>query len=176
MKKVAFLRMPSSKEIPGYISLGSNMGDPQANIEQALQAVRRMLCVDAVSPVYWTEPQDLRNQDWFANCVARIMVCSETDPEDLLASLSGVEKDLGRVRNRPSGPRIMDIDILLLGDLEWHSETLHIPHPRMCQRAFVLVPLMHLAPDLRIQGLRASQWLSRLAYSVAGDRIWQAQP
>lgn len=160
----------------GYVSLGSNMGDPLANISQALEALGKAggLEVDAVSPIFRTEPQGLRDQAWFANCVARLRVDVGRSPEDLLTAIADVEAGLGRVRSTRWGPRTIDIDILLLGDMEWNSARLQIPHPRMCDRAFVLVPLMHLAPEIRIRGLCPSQWLSRLRYSIEGDRIRQA--
>ena len=73
------------------------------------------------------------------------------------------------------GPRTIDLDILLLGDIRWSSDTLEIPHPRMCGRAFVLVPLMHLAPDILISGRTPADWLSGLVYSVNGDAIRQEE-
>lgn len=167
--------MSQHNAVYGYVSLGSNMGDPLANIHLALKILddAQGLEVDAVSPVFWTEPQGMRNQDWFANCVARLRVDDRFSPEDLLDAVAGVETWMGRVRSTHWGPRIIDIDILLFGDLEWNAPRLQIPHPRMCDRAFVLVPLMHLAPNILIRGLCPSQWLSRLRYSVEGDRILQ---
>lgn len=151
------------------------MGDPLANVHLALKILDEAqgLGVDAVSPVFWTEPQGMRNQDWFANCVARLRVDDRFSPEDLLDAVAGVETGMGRVRTTHWGPRIIDIDILLLGDLEWSAPRLQIPHPRMFDRAFVLVPLMQLAPNILIRGLCPSQWLSRLRYSVEENRILQ---
>ena len=167
--------MSQHNAVHAYVSLGSNMGDPLANVRFALKILEEAerLEVDAVSPVFWTEPQGMRDQDWFANCVARIRVDAGLSPEDLLDAVAGVETGMGRVRSTHWGPRIIDIDILLFGDMEWNAPRLQIPHPRMCDRAFVLVPLMHLAPNILIQGLCPSQWLSRLRYSVEGDRILQ---
>lgn len=167
--------MSQHNAVHAYVSLGSNMGDPLANVRFALKLLdeAKRLEVDAVSPVYWTEPQGMREQDWFANCVARIRVDARLSPENLLDAVAGVETGMGRVRTTHWGPRIIDIDILLLGDLEWNAPRLQIPHPRMCDRAFVLVPLMHLAPKILIRGLCPSQWLSKLRYSVEGDRILQ---
>ncbi len=167
--------MSQHNAVHAYVSLGSNMGDPLANVRFALKLMQEAerLEVDAVSPVFWTEPQGMRDQDWFANCVARIRVDAGLSPEDLLDAVSGVETGMGRVRTTHWGPRIIDIDILLFGDLEWNAPRLQIPHPRMCDRAFVLVPLMHLTPNILIRGLCPSQWLSRLRYSVEGDRITQ---
>jgi 2-amino-4-hydroxy-6-hydroxymethyldihydropteridine diphosphokinase len=89
--------------------------------------------------------------------------------------LYGIETAMGRVRHLRFGPRVIDIDILLLGDMQCQSKTLHIPHPRMVERAFVLVPLMHMAPDILILGRTPAQWLARLKYSVEGDLIRQPQ-
>jgi len=167
--------MPHHTVTCGYLGLGSNMGDGPANLRLALDMLDALdgLTVDAVSPVFRTEPQGLTDQDWFANCAARITLDARWSPEGLLDATSGIEVAMGRVRTVTWGPRVIDIDILLLDDAEWRSDRLQIPHPRMCERAFVLVPLMHLAPDIRIRGLRPSQWLARLEYSVEGDLIRQ---
>jgi len=166
--------MPHHVQI-GYLSLGSNMGDPVANLKLALERLGKIsgIDVDAVSPVFRTEPQGLRDQAWFANCVARVLVDRGISPESLLDATSAVEEGMGRVRTLRWGPRVIDIDILLLDDTQWSSDRLQIPHPHMCDRAFVLVPLMHLAPDTLIGGLRPSQWLSRIPHTVEGDRILQ---
>jgi 2-amino-4-hydroxy-6-hydroxymethyldihydropteridine diphosphokinase len=160
----------------GYIGLGSNMGDRESCIRQALDMLDRTqgVRVDAVSPVFQTEPQGLREQPWFSNCVARIQ--TNLAPEALLSVLADMERKLGRRRREKWGPRTIDLDILLLDDLMWNSKTLQIPHPRMCERAFVLVPLMSLAPDLVIRGRTPAEWLSQLDYSIHGDIIRQEQP
>lgn len=158
----------------GYLGLGSNMGDPLLNLKMALLLLdQHGVRVDGVSPVFRTEPQGLADQNWFANCVVRIQVSSELHPEELLARTMAVEAGLGRERTVRWGPRTMDIDILLLGDRQWESQHLCIPHPRMCERAFVLVPLACLDPDVPILGRRSAHWLSRLTYRVDGDRIYQ---
>jgi 2-amino-4-hydroxy-6-hydroxymethyldihydropteridine diphosphokinase len=163
--------------IRGFIGLGSNLGDPQGNIARALKAVDEVpgLTLVAVSSMFRTEPQGLRDQAWFINCVARVDVAPTWTPHELLAVLSGIETVMGRVRHVRFGPRVIDMDILLLGDVQCEDNTLHIPHPRMVERAFVLVPLMQLAPDILIQGQTPAQWLSRLTYSVQGDLIRQPQ-
>jgi 2-amino-4-hydroxy-6-hydroxymethyldihydropteridine diphosphokinase len=168
--------MPKPSASQAYLSLGSNIGDPVANVKQAIKALDNSpgLEVDAVSPIFRTQPQGMRDQDWFANCVVRLNVLASYSPEELLGVLAGIETQMGRVRAKRWGPRVIDIDILLYGDMQWDSPTLEIPHPRMTERAFVLVPLMHLAPDIRIRDLYPSQWLSRLPYRLEGDRILQA--
>jgi 2-amino-4-hydroxy-6-hydroxymethyldihydropteridine diphosphokinase len=126
-----------------YLSLGSNIGDREANLRAAIER----LPVLRVSPVYETEPVDYTDQPWFLNQVAEI----ETDlpPRDLLKLTSRIEHDLGRVRAVPKGPRTIDIDILLYGDLGLKTPDLQIPHPRMADRRFVLAPLADLAPDIQ---------------------------
>ncbi len=168
--------MPKPSDVHAYLSLGSNMGDPVANVRQALKIMDSAtgLSVEAVSPVFRTEPQGVRDQEWFANCVARLRVDAAISPEALLDILAGIEAGMGRERKERWGPRIIDIDILLYADEQWDSPRLKIPHPRMLERAFVLVPLMHLAPDIRIRDLSPSQWLSKLQYRVEEDRISQA--
>ncbi len=167
--------MPKARDVDAYLSLGSNMGDPVANVRQALKIMDAIpgLAVDGVSPIFRTEPQGVRDQEWFANCVARLRVNAAISPEDLLDVLAGIETRMGRVRHERWGPRIIDIDILLYADTQWDSPRLQIPHPRMFERAFVLVPLMHLAPEIRIRDLCPSQWLSRIRYHVEEDRILQ---
>ncbi len=168
--------MPHHTVTRGYLGLGSNMGDGPKNLRLALERLDALegLAVEAVSPFFRTEPQGLADQDWFSNCVARIRLDAPRSPEELLDATACIEAGMGRVRTVVWGPRIIDIDILLLEDVQWCSDRLQIPHPRMCERAFVLVPLMHVASDMFVRGLRLSQWLARLSYSVEGDLIRQS--
>lgn len=136
-----------------WIGLGANLGRPKDTLEDALGALAalpntRLL---AVSPAYWTTPWGLPDQPDFLNAVA----CLQTGhaPVELLKGLLAIESDLGRVRTGPRwGPRQIDLDLLLYDDLVLESAELTLPHPRMHQRAFVLVPLADLAPDLDIPG------------------------
>jgi len=131
-----------------YLSLGSNLGDRAANLRAAIERLAApRLRVLRVSPVYETEPVDFANQRWFLNQVVE----AETTffPMQLLARTGRIERELGRVRTIPKGPRTIDIDILLYGKAVVECPTLEIPHPRMAQRRFVLAPLADLAPDLR---------------------------
>jgi len=131
-----------------YLGLGSNLGDREAMLQQALRALATpRLHVLRVSPIYETEPMDVPGQHWFLNQVAE----AETDlfPMQLLHSTSRVEMQLGRRRLTPKGPRSIDIDILLLGNAVIATPALEIPHPRFRERRFVLAPLADLAPDLR---------------------------
>lgn len=135
-----------------YLSLGSNLGDREAYIDQALEALERQdIRVTARSSMYETEPQDVADQPWFLNLV----VACETRyfPVQLLKILQGIERELGRVRGPGvvrRGPRPIDIDILLFASAMIDTPQLTIPHPRMLDRRFVLEPLLELAPDLKL--------------------------
>ena len=131
-----------------YLSLGSNIGDREANLRAALE---RLPCPGVrllrVSSIYETEPLDYTDQRWFLNLVAE----AETSlfPMQLLAHTAKIERELGRVRTVAKGPRTIDIDILLYGTAVIRTARLEVPHPRMAERRFVLSPLAELAPDLR---------------------------
>jgi 2-amino-4-hydroxy-6-hydroxymethyldihydropteridine diphosphokinase len=131
-----------------YLSLGSNLGDRERNLEQAVDLLAAAgLRVLRRSEIYETEPQDVREQPCFLNMVLQ----AETDslPKQLLARLQKIERQLGRKRIKPRGPRTIDIDILLYGDAVIETDELVVPHPRLQDRRFVLEPLAELAPDLR---------------------------
>jgi 2-amino-4-hydroxy-6-hydroxymethyldihydropteridine diphosphokinase len=131
-----------------YLSLGSNIGDREANLRAAVGRLDGAdLKVARVSPVYETEPVDVTNQRWFLNLVAE----AETTlfPKMLLSRTARIEHELGRVRTVSKGPRTIDIDILLYGNAVVRTASLEIPHPRMGERRFVLAPLADLAPELR---------------------------
>lgn len=131
------------------LSLGSNLGDKRGNIAKALAALdvggARIV---ARSADYRTEPWGPVVQDWFVNACA----LAETDlaPEDLLALCLCIEQELGRVREAKWSPRAIDIDILTYDELEISAPTLTLPHPYAAERAFVLVPLAEVAPELRL--------------------------
>ncbi len=128
-----------------YLSLGSNIGDRAANIARAVAALApRGVRVTRESSLYETEPVDFHEQDWFLNCVVE----AETDlpPAELMDTLLEVERSLGRVRGAPKGPRLIDMDILLFGPSIVRAPGLEIPHPRMAERRFVLVPFNEIAP------------------------------
>ncbi len=136
-----------------YLSLGSNVGDRAAHIARAIETLNAAgVKVLRQSSLYATEPVDLRTQSWFLNCVVE----AETDlmPRQLLRVLQEIERALGRKRLVRSGPRVMDIDLLLYGSSVVHTAELEVPHPRMAERRFVLVPLAELAPALRHPTLR----------------------
>ena len=126
-----------------YLSLGSNIGDREANLRAAIDRLRPA----RVSPIYETEPVDFTEQAWFLNAAAEIQ--TDLMPRQLLALTQRIERELGRVRTVAKGPRTIDIDILLFGSTVMRTKELEIPHPRMTERRFVLQPLADLAPDLR---------------------------
>jgi 2-amino-4-hydroxy-6-hydroxymethyldihydropteridine diphosphokinase len=130
-----------------YLSLGSNVGDREAHLREALAQLPPSIRILRVSPVYETEPVDYTDQGWFLNLVVE----AETNlsPTQLLWRIACIERSLGRIRTVPKGPRTIDIDILLYGDVVVQKVRLQIPHPRMAARRFVLAPLADLAPDLR---------------------------
>lgn len=131
-----------------YLSLGSNLGDRAENIARAMGALGpHGVRTVRQSSIYETEPVDVREQGWFLNCAAE----AETDltPQQLMHALLEIERSLGRRRLIPRGPRLIDIDILLFGSIIVKAPELEIPHPRMTERRFVLVPLAEIAPDLQ---------------------------
>ncbi len=131
-----------------YLSLGSNLGNRQANLERALAQMNASgIAVRRVSSFYETEPVDFLRQGWFLNCVVE----GETSllPLQLLHGLRRIERLLGRRRMVRRGPRGIDIDILLYGNAIVRSAELQVPHPRLAGRRFVLQPLRELAPSLR---------------------------
>jgi 2-amino-4-hydroxy-6-hydroxymethyldihydropteridine diphosphokinase len=131
-----------------YLSMGSNIGDREAHLRAAIeQLASDELRILRVSPIYETEPLEVKDQRWFLNLVVE----AETSlfPMRLLTRVRRVERELGRVRTTAKGPRTIDIDILLYESNVVHTPKLEIPHPRMAVRRFVLAPLADLDPDVR---------------------------
>ncbi len=129
-----------------YLGLGTNLGDRWRNLMRAIEGLRAFVAVDTVSPVYETEPWGYADQPRFLNAV--VTGTTRLAPHDLLAALKRLEHDLGRRPTFRYGPRIIDIDILFYGNLCIDTPNLSVPHPRLHERAFVLVPLADVAPDL----------------------------
>ncbi|SRR5258706_2172146 len=129
-----------------YVALGTNVGDRLANLDAALAAFPATIAVKAQSAIYETEPWGFTNQPAFLNMVVR----GETDlsPLELLTYLKRLEQTLGRKPTFRNGPRLIDLDILFYDDLVIDTPPLVIPHPRLHERAFVLVPLADVAPEL----------------------------
>ncbi len=130
-----------------YLSLGSNLGDREIQLRDALKRLAANGRVVAVSSFYETEPVEFTGQAWFLNCVVALET-TETS-EQLMASLLHIEQQMGRQRIQKKGPRTIDIDILLFDEAILDSPALTIPHPAMHQRRFVLEPLAEIAPEVR---------------------------
>jgi 2-amino-4-hydroxy-6-hydroxymethyldihydropteridine diphosphokinase len=156
----------------GYLGLGSNIGNSRGHLRAAVAALPgHRVDVVASSSVYETEPVGLvLDQRDFLNACLRV----ETDlgPEELLDACKAVEREVGRAAGGPRhGPRVIDVDLLLLGDVRYSSERLTLPHPEVTSRRFVLVPLLELEPDLALptgEPLQAS--LRALGPGQAVDR------
>lgn len=129
-----------------YIALGTNLGNRIANLRAAIQSMPPKIIRGAESYVYETPPWGYEKQPAFLNMVVKAE--TELEPESLLTYLKQLEVELGREQNFRWGPRLIDLDILLYDDLVIDTPPLVIPHPRLHERAFVLVPLMDVAPDL----------------------------
>jgi len=132
-----------------YISMGSNVGDRGRYLTEALRqmSATKGIEIRQVAPVYETEPVGVRDQPWFLNTV--IEVATNLDPEDLLHVVKEIERSVGRTPRYRWGPREIDLDILIYEGVNISIEDLTIPHPRMRDRLFVLLPLKALAPDWR---------------------------
>ena len=168
---VSFYGMAEGKLI--YLSLGSNVGDRAANLERAIEALPeiavRVLCR---SSIYETEPVDLIAQAWFLNCAVEAETSLE--PRQLLEALQIIERQLGSKKLVPRGPRIIDLDVLFYSAEVIHEAGIEIPHPRMAERKFVLVPLAELAPELRHPVLRKTAVeLLAATQDRSAVRIWQ---
>ncbi len=156
-----------------YLSLGSNVGDRLRNLREAMSRLDAAgLAVRAVSSVYETEPQGNREQAWFLNCV--VEVDTALSPRALLEQALAVEAAMGRERAVRWGPRNIDVDVLLYGDQEVDEPGLTIPHPRLQDRAFALVPLAELAPSAAVgtAGSAAGLAAARRADAGQGVRLW----
>ncbi|MBS0234787.1 MAG: 2-amino-4-hydroxy-6-hydroxymethyldihydropteridine diphosphokinase [Proteobacteria bacterium] len=144
------------------LALGTNIGDRTGNIEDA---IRRLTADGAIrivarSHLYRTAPWGVTDQDWFVN--ACVGIGTKLAPHELLARCQAVENDMGRVRTRHWGPRIIDVDILAIRDLQIRDPDLTVPHPLIAERAFVLVPLRDIAPDVTIGGKTLADMLAAL--------------
>lgn len=129
------------------LGLGANLGDPTKQLVHAVERLGELVAVDAVSAVYRTEPVGYRPQPDFYNMVLRARTALA--PIQLLGRTQEVERDLGRVRTFSNAPRTLDVDLLAYSDWILNTPDLTVPHPRMHQRAFVLVPLVEVAPEWR---------------------------
>ena len=149
------------KQTQVYLSLGSNLGEREANLRAAIVALHWAgVHVSRMSSFYETEPVDYLDQPWFLNCVVEAE--TELGAADLLSALRGIESAMGSKKEFPKGPRKIDMDILLYGEDTIHTPDLQVPHPRIAHRRFVLVPLAEIAP-----GLRHPSWLGAVEELLA---------
>ncbi len=132
------------KAVTAYLSLGSNLGDRRKNLDSALELLSRHMKIERVSLLYDTEPVSDIEQPRFLNMACT--VSTQLSPRQLLALVKEIEIKLGRLPGPRNSPRTIDIDILLYDDAVVEEPDLIIPHPRMTERAFVLVPLAEIAP------------------------------
>lgn len=145
-----------------FLGLGSNLDDPVSQLDNAIEHLQRTpeVSVLAVSGYYRSSPIGPQDQDDFINAVVELSTSLE--PEELLTVAQAIEEKQGRVRERHWGPRTLDIDILYYEGLSRATDTLTIPHPRMTERAFVLIPLYDLAPDLILNDQPLEHWLDKV--------------
>ena len=165
--------------IQAYVCLGSNMGDAKAHLARAraeLDAVPGVR-VTAASSLYSTEPQGRKDQPWFLNQVVRLDCPDDMSAVSLLDAMLEKESAMGRIRVEGDhfGPRVIDMDLLLFGsETQRVGDHLILPHPRMSERAFVLVPLLEIAPDLVMpDGRSVKSLLEKLPCRLEGSSIFQ---
>lgn len=157
--------------VRAYLGLGTNMGDKEANIRTALRhlGAERGIKVIRTASMYHTEPVGFAEQEWFVNTVAEIE--TSIPPFELMSQLLIIENRMGRKRNIYWGPRVIDLDLLLYGDIRLTIPGLQIPHPRMTSRAFVMVPLAELEPEMLLDGRRADNLAAELSTVQKIERL-----
>ena len=159
-----------NRSVEAFVGLGANIGDAAATVEHAITRLHALdgVRVTARSSLYRTRAWGETEQPDFVNAVARVE--TRLPPERLLEALLGIERDAGRDRSRSRrwGPRELDLDLLLYGDDRIHTPGLHVPHPHLHERAFVLVPLAEISPSLEIPGHGRADVLAR---NMAGADI-----
>ncbi|WP_235911694.1 2-amino-4-hydroxy-6-hydroxymethyldihydropteridine diphosphokinase [Mesorhizobium xinjiangense] len=170
--------MPGRDDVRAFLGLGGNLGNPLQAMAEALRIVDAdpLTRVVAASSVYLTPPWGPIEQPDFLNAVAELRTCLPA--RGLLELCLGAEQKLKRIRMQPGGPRLIDVDILLYDDERHNEPDLQVPHPRMLARAFVLLPLSEIAPDLVIGGRAVTERLDEvdrtgIAVATAGGDWWR---
>ena len=140
--------MPKIQTSRAFIALGSNLHDPETQVKHVLVALEKLPKTKLVkaSSLYKTSPVGYINQPDFINAVAEIS--TELSPLELLDAILNIENDAGRERSFANAPRVLDCDLLLYDDIKMATEKLTLPHPRMFERGFVLLPLAEISPNL----------------------------
>jgi len=151
-----------------YLALGSNVGDRLENIVAALRQLQEKVTIQHVSSIYTSQPMYILDQAEFYNLV--IEVTTDLMPEELLRFCKEIEQDVGRVQRQRNGPREIDIDILFYGSLEVNSQKLTIPHPRVSERPFVVVPLAEIASEHEYLVQKLGEF-EELVLSVSGEKL-----
>jgi 2-amino-4-hydroxy-6-hydroxymethyldihydropteridine diphosphokinase len=141
-----------AETVTAFVALGSNLDEPRAQVERGFAALGALpkTAVHARSRLYRSPPWGIADQPDFVNAVARLE--TSLAPRELLDALLAIEASAGRVRGARNGPRILDLDLLLYGDQVIDESDFTVPHPRLHERAFVLLPLADVAPDLEVPG------------------------
>jgi len=148
-----------------WLGLGGNIGDVPAAMANALQRLdgEAEIAVIAVSPIYKTPPWGVEDQPWFHNCCTEVE--TSLTPEQLLEACQEAEREGKRERVIRWGPRTIDVDILVFDGVEQNEQRLTLPHPRMLERAFVIIPLADIAPNLHLKDKSCQIWASEIESS-----------
>jgi 2-amino-4-hydroxy-6-hydroxymethyldihydropteridine diphosphokinase len=156
-----------SGEVAAFIGIGANLGDAHANVERAIQRLEKMdgARLTGRSSLFRTAPVDAGGDDYI-NAVVRLE--THVPPDELLQRLQALEQEFGRERPYPNAPRTLDLDILLYGEQQLASDSLTVPHPRLTERAFALIPLLQLDPFIAIPGKGPAH---RFVPGIAGQVI-----